>query len=198
MIYPVRVPAHAATFIAVPELHLAEGHPLTRDRCPVCDRRFGRGPIAMVYVGAEPGARRGPRHMAGAAVPVHTRCTGPSSHQPGRHTYLSTACWHEMDDPDAAAHGDCRATCKWCNEPCACPNHPAGDNTTTGAGPAWVDQARDTARRLLAVLQSAGVDVADHDPELAAALTNGPEMFWARGEEQPPGQWRPVEDWPRW
>jgi hypothetical protein len=32
------------------------------------------------------------------------------------HSYFSTACQH-------GRHGDCRLTCKWCDEPCRCACH---------------------------------------------------------------------------
>lgn len=34
----------------------------------------------------------------------------------GKHTYVSTACWHQM-------HHTCRQTCKHCDEPCRCECH---------------------------------------------------------------------------
>ena len=102
------------------------------------------------------------------------------------HYYLSTACLHEEDDPDL--HRSCRLTCKFCDAPCRCPNHPAAGATAPAP---WVDQARNMARRLLGMATLAG---AADLPELYAEIDADPALFWLRdGGEQPPGTWREPE-----
>jgi hypothetical protein len=92
------------------------------------------------------------------------------------HVYVSTACHHGL-------HGSCRQTCKFCDTSCACTQcqHPAPEDAVP-----WVDQARSLAADLLALVPS---------PLLAAAglqrrITDDPDLFWIRGETQPPGHWR--------
>lgn len=99
------------------------------------------------------------------------------------HEYLSTACWHELNDNDPDLHTSCRQTCKTCDRPCSCPSHPTDDDPT--APPAWVDQARDLAVELLAL-----VDLTQH-PELAERIATDRHLFWARNEVQQSGEWRP-------
>jgi hypothetical protein len=108
----------------------------------------------------------------------------------GAHEYLSTACWHELNDGRPELHGSCRASCKFAPggpEYCVCPNHPENDGSP--APQSWVDQARDAARRLLTVLESGGA-LTVRDPELSRLIRTDPDLFWLRGEEQPPGEWR--------
>jgi hypothetical protein len=53
----------------------------------------------------------------------------------------------------------------------------------------WVDQARDIARQLWA-----WADLPPGHPldeALLTAIETDPALFWLRGEEQPPGTWRP-------
>lgn len=102
--------------------------------------------------------------------------------------YLSTACWHEVNDGNPEMHASCRATCKWCSQVCSCPNHPAED--TVSAPPHWVDQARDVARELTDVL--GGWKALTGLPgDLGERAANDPALFWLRGEEAPPGEWQP-------
>lgn len=42
------------------------------------------------------------------------------------HHYLSTACWHALNDPDPKLHRRCRTTCKFGLEPCSCRCHRTG------------------------------------------------------------------------
>jgi hypothetical protein len=106
------------------------------------------------------------------------------------HVYLSTACWHALNDGDPEMHTSCRNQCKFCPAGCACRCH-ASAGTQPGRTSS-VDQARGTALRLLQHLTEAGVDLAERDPHLARALAEDPAFFWARGEERPPGEWRPT------
>ena len=94
------------------------------------------------------------------------------------HDYTSTACLHESEDP--ALHNSCRQTCKFCGARCACKNHARGEVPTPAS---WVDQARSTARELLAyiTLSRGGT------PELMRKIETDPNLFWLRGEEKPPG-----------
>jgi hypothetical protein len=50
-----------------------------------------------------------------------------------------------------------------------------------------VDQARGIALRLLAAIERAGMDLEAEDRHLARAIAEDPSLFWARGEEKPPG-----------
>jgi len=88
------------------------------------------------------------------------------------HDYMSTACMHSQC-------GSCRQTCKFCDAPCQHDCH-------TGTGPQpvpWVDQARDVARELLAVLPIRNLPL-----DLMARIGDDPDLFWLRGEEVPPGE----------
>lgn len=110
------------------------------------------------------------------------------------HDYLSTACWHELNDGRPTLHAQCRATCKFAEgepEYCSCPNHPEQDNAP--APLPWVDQARSVAVRLLAALGGPG-GLAEADPALYREYRTDPGWFWLRGEVQPPGEWRPASD----
>jgi hypothetical protein len=107
------------------------------------------------------------------------------------HEYLSTACWHELNDDRPALHAKCRASCKYGEngpEFCRCPNHT--EDELKASPVSWVDQARGIALRLLAVCDAVGVDLAAEDRHLARAIAEDPALFWLRGEEQPPGEWR--------
>lgn len=103
------------------------------------------------------------------------------------HEYLSTACFHALNDNNPDMHTSCRNSCKYCGGGCSCECHRAA-GTQPGRTSA-VDQARGTALRLLQHLTDAGVDLAERDPHLARALAENPVFFWARGEERPPGRW---------
>lgn len=98
------------------------------------------------------------------------------------HHYVSTACLHEINDGDPDQHARCRATCKTCDRPCECANHT--EDELAAAPSSWVDQARAIAR-----------DLYDRVPylpkDLATRIASDPHLFWLRGEEQPPGEWRP-------
>lgn len=53
----------------------------------------------------------------------------------------------------------------------------------------WIDQARRVARELWAWAQlPPGHPM---PPDLLARIEHDPALFWLRGEEQPPGAWRP-------
>lgn len=106
------------------------------------------------------------------------------------HDYLSTACWHELNDGRPTLHNECRATCKYGPTPeyCGCPNHREGEEHDHPVS--WVDQARGIALRLHDVLQTVGVDLAVVDRHLARAIAEDRFLFWLRGEEQPSGEWR--------
>lgn len=93
--------------------------------------------------------------------------------EPG-HLYISTACFHEECD-------SCRRTCKFCGSPCRCGHH-YGDKAEPVTS--WVDQARDMARMLLMEVRDAG---GPWTPQFAERIATDPDLFWLRGEEQPPG-----------
>jgi hypothetical protein len=102
------------------------------------------------------------------------------------HPYLSTACYHEAAGGDPGWHAECRATCKFCDAPCSCPAHHAGEEAVSPGS--WVGQAREIARELLRhALSSAAAP-----PELIRQVEEDPALFWLRGEEQEPGRWRPA------
>ena len=107
------------------------------------------------------------------------------------HAYLSTACWHATHDGDEQMHTACRNVCKYCDQPCACPNHPARDGDDTFVS--WVDQARDIARELLAAIQASELPQV-LAPEQWHRIEDDPALFWLRGEEAPAGTWRPEGD----
>ena len=94
------------------------------------------------------------------------------------HLYTSTACWH-------GECGGCRATCKYCDEPCQCGCHPGGRRQPEP----WVDQARGIALELLDVVKS----WSRYPDELMERIADDPGLFWLRGEVQPRGTWREPE-----
>lgn len=93
------------------------------------------------------------------------------------HEYISTACLHRI------CGTACRQTCKFCDVPCLCPCH---RNGIPARPEPWVDQARGIARELLSL--TLGGEVIP--PDLLRRVEADPELFWLRGEEQPPGEWR--------
>jgi hypothetical protein len=109
------------------------------------------------------------------------------------HHYISSACMHALGEERPGLHAGCRLSCKYAEdgvESCECPCH-AEDATTLKLPPPWVDQARDVVVRLLAITMRCGVDLRHEDPDLFETIRDAPEMFWARGEVQPAGIWRP-------
>ena len=102
------------------------------------------------------------------------------------HPYLSTACHHEAADGDPSMHAACRATCKFCDAPCTCPRHRLAEVLTAPDG-GWAGQARAIARELYEHVLTCGV----LPPDLVIRVSDDPGLFWLRGEEQPPGRWRP-------
>lgn len=113
----------------------------------------------------------------------------------GQHEYTSTACWHAVEDNRPELHSSCRATCKYAPgnqvEYCMCLCHAQGIRPPIMQP--WVDQAREVAESLLAVINAHGIDLNVAAPKLAAQLKT-PETFWIRGEAQPPGRWIPPGD----
>jgi hypothetical protein len=100
--------------------------------------------------------------------------TTEQAHEALGHHYVSTACLHGLCDER------CRRTCKFCDEPCRHGCHtgePVGD-----LPPAWLDQARRIARRLLTEWPSTA---------LAQEIATDPALFWLHRGEVPPGVWRP-------
>lgn len=95
-----------------------------------------------------------------------------TSNQAG-HSYVSTACQHELC-------GSCRNTCKFCNAPC---RHFCHSQDAKTAPVASVDQARDIAIELLDLSS-------DLPDELAGRIADDPALFWLRGETIPDGVWR--------
>lgn len=105
----------------------------------------------------------------------------------GDHVYLSTACWHARSDSNPDLHTACRNVCKYCPRPCGCDCHPKAGTQTGRLSP--VDQARDVARELLTVMRASYEGV---PKELWMRIENDPNLFWLRGEEQPPGEWQSI------
>lgn len=102
------------------------------------------------------------------------------------HDYLSTACYHEgLAGGDPGLHAACRRTCKFCDASCSCPRHSPGEPAAQVAA-SWVGQARGIARELLALLEEA--DAVPY--KLHEQLGEDPALFWLRGEEKPPGEWK--------
>lgn len=97
------------------------------------------------------------------------------------HAYTSTACLHGIC-------GSCRATCKFCDEPCRHGCHPAA-STAPVAG---VDQAREIARELLDVARPGAL--MSMPPDLYQRIRKDPALFWLRGETVPDGTWRSPSD----
>jgi hypothetical protein len=113
------------------------------------------------------------------------RSGGDCDANPGEpHVYVSTACHH-------GKHGKCRNTCKYCDEPCAC--RECDHASARDLPEPWVDQARGVARELLRYSLSTGEVV---PPELLHRIEEDRALFWLRGEEQPPGEWRAPGDRP--
>jgi hypothetical protein len=110
-----------------------------------------------------------------------------TAHEP--HAYLSTACPHEHRDGQPGLHASCRLTCKTCDAPCRCSNHPERDGQNLPLP--WVDQAREIALRLLRIVEASGVDLRAADPDLFERLRDERDLFWAHGEVQPAGDWHP-------
>jgi hypothetical protein len=111
--------------------------------------------------------------------PVGTRVRMTTDASAAPHTYLSTACFHEEC-------GACRNTCKYCNAPCSHACHPSSGRNLPEP---WTDQAQAVAMELLDAIYPG--DVPD---ELAQRIATDPDLFWLRGEAQPPGEWRAAED----
>ena len=109
-----------------------------------------------------------------APASLHPDATGAPS------AYVSTACLHRL----CAEKGACRQTCKFCDAPCACPCH---RGSAAALPEPWVDQARNIARELLRYGLSTSEAV---PPELLQRIASDPSLFWLRGEERPPGEWR--------
>jgi hypothetical protein len=112
-----------------------------------------------------------------------TKAVTGHHHEALGHHYVSTACLHGLCDER------CRRTCKFCDALCAHGCHtgePVGD-----LPPAWLDQARDIARELLA---RSPADLLPGD--LIDRVESDPHLFWLRGEEQPPGVLTPPEERP--
>jgi hypothetical protein len=106
--------------------------------------------------------------------------------------YLSTACAHQLFDDQGETRAPCRSQCKWCGRSCKGPDHPLPD----GEQPHPVDQARDIARELLAAIWGPAVSGGVLSPDLYQRIRHDSDLFWLRGEEQPPGQWTPLEEKP--
>lgn len=102
------------------------------------------------------------------------------------HAYLSTACYHEQTDDDPSLHEACRLTCKFCDCSCSCPRHRSDARRAEPDG-TWVGQARSIARELLELTLNAQPTPSG----LLRRIEEDPALFWLRGEEQPPGTWRP-------
>lgn len=99
------------------------------------------------------------------------------------HEYLSTACLHAIRDDDASLHAACRNVCKYCPAGCHCACHLAAGSQPGHGSP--VDQARDIARTLLAAVKAGAMP-----SHLDEQIRSDPALFWLRGEERPPGEWR--------
>lgn len=102
------------------------------------------------------------------------------------HNYLSTACWHELNDGRPALHTACRASCKFCDQPCGCPIHQ--EDTGPPTSESWVDQARNIARELWEVIEHYEYEGPEVPGNLRTRIATDRALFWLRGEETPPGQ----------
>ena len=111
------------------------------------------------------------------------------------HHYISSACMHALGEERPGLHAGCRLSCKYAEdgiESCECPCHAEGATTLT-LPPPWVDQARDVAIRLLAVIRENGINLGRAEPDLSEAILYDPDMFWLRDEVQPAGVWHTDE-----
>lgn len=193
---PVRVPVDAPTYQVGGERTLEPANPMYGTLCPVCDEFLLDAPVVLVYVGMLPADRDRPRFATGGAVVIHAACSGKGAlveGQPWVHRYTSTACEHALREGRPELHAECRLSCKYAPdgiESCRCPCH--ADGAPAELPPPWVDQARDVAIRLLAVIRENGINLGRAEPDLNEALLYGPNMFWLRGEAQPAGEWRPT------
>lgn len=94
------------------------------------------------------------------------------------HEYLSTACWHALFDGNETLHAVCRNTCKYCDHPCGCACHGKAGHEH---GIAWVDQARNIARDLLAEIEASAPT--RMSTALRQRIETDPALFWLRREE---------------
>lgn len=110
------------------------------------------------------------------------------------HHYVSTACEHAQMESRPELHTSCRNECKYATgtpEPCQCSCH--GESGTQPGRTSPVDQARDVARDLLAVVLQRPLSGPVLSPELEDRIAHDPGLFWLRGEEHPPGEWRAAD-----
>lgn len=72
---PVRVPVDARPVLASERRFdiAAEGHPLSRERCPACEQPLAGSPVVLVLAGISPKDRTG-TWTIGGAVAVHEEC----------------------------------------------------------------------------------------------------------------------------
>lgn len=76
---PVRVPHDAALHIVRDDVQLEHDHPLHGAPCPACALPLQAGQtLSLVYVGVESDMRKEHGFMTGAAVAVHSTCSGRS------------------------------------------------------------------------------------------------------------------------
>lgn len=194
---PVHVPAGAPTYQPGDERTLEPASPMYGRLCPVCDGFLRERPVVLVYVGMAPAERERPEPATGAAVVIHASCSAPGAQiegAPWAHRYTSSACEHAIHENRPELHAQCRLSCKYAPdgiESCRCTCHTAGEPVELP--PPWVDQARNAAVRLLAVINRCGIDLRDQDPDLYESIRDDPAMFWLRGEVQPAGEWNPTD-----
>ena len=190
---PVRVPVDAPTYQAGGERTLQPNNPMYGTLCPVCDEFLLDGPVVLVYVGMVPTDQYRPRFCTGAAVVIHAACGAPGAQIEGApwvHRYTSTACEHALHEGRPELHAECRLSCKYAPdgiESCRCSCHIEGAPAELPLP--WVDQARDVAIRLLAVVREHGINLGRAEPDLNEAILYDPNMFWLRGEVQAAGEW---------
>jgi hypothetical protein len=91
------------------------------------------------------------------------------------HDYTSTACLHDLCEA-------CRRSCKFCDSPCQCARDDCVHDDPGSLPVPWVDQARDVARQMFAVLPMRNMPL-----DLFQRIGSDPDLFWLRGEEAPPG-----------